>query len=533
MNDGPAPLPTTAYALEARDITKRFPGVLANDHVRFDLRPGEVHALLGENGAGKSTLMNILYGLYQPDEGEILVRGAPVTFHSPRDAIARGIGMVHQHFMLVPPLTVTENIMLGEESVRAGVLLDRQAAATRIRALSEQYTLRVNPDAVVRDLSVGAQQRVEILKAFYRNAEILILDEPTAVLTPQEADDLFVIMEGLRKQGKGIIFITHKLREVLAVADRITVLRLGRVVGHAQADAVSQQDLATMMVGRTISLTGDRADAAADAALGASDVAALAAGTVAPPTAAPILQVSGLRVKDARGQFAVEDVGFDVRPGEIFGIAGVQGNGQTELVEALTGLRPAAAGQMVLDGQVMTNRTPHRLIAAGLAHIPEDRQKYGLVLTYPVADNLVLSTYTQPPFSRGVVLQDGPIRAFATRLVRQFDVRTPSVETPAGNLSGGNQQKVIVARELSRPIRLLIAAQPTRGLDVGSIEFIHSQILAQRDQGRAVLLVSAELDEILALADRVGVMYRGRMVAILPRAEATRERLGLLMAGAG
>jgi ABC-type uncharacterized transport system ATPase subunit len=524
----------SALALEARDLVKRFPGVLANDHVNFDLRRGEIHALLGENGAGKSTLMNVLYGLYQPDEGQILVGGQPVQFRNPRDAIARGIGMVHQHFMLVPPLTVTENIMLGEESVRGGILLDRRSAAARIVELSRQYGLDVNPQALVQDLSVGSQQRVEILKAFYRNADVLILDEPTAVLTPQEADDLFAIMDGLRAQGKSIVFITHKLREVLAITDRITVLRLGRVVGHALAKDVTQQDLATMMVGRTISLTGDRAQQATDAAaLGLGEAVAEHALTQPTPTAPPILKVDGLRVKDTRGNWAVDGVSFDVRPGEIFGIAGVEGNGQTELVEALTGLRPAAAGHVTLESQDVTNRPPHRLITAGLGHIPEDRQKYGLVLTYPISDNLILSTYYQPPFARGVIRQDGPIREFARKLIRAFDIRTPGPDVPAGNLSGGNQQKVIIARELSRPIQLLVAAQPTRGLDVGSIEFIHSQIVAQRNAGKAVLLVSAELDEILALADRIGVMYHGRLVGILPRAQTTRERLGLLMAGGG
>ncbi len=526
-------------ALEARDVTKRFPGVLANDAVNFELRRGEIHALLGENGAGKSTLMNVLYGLYQPDSGEIRVNGMAVQFRNPRDAIARGIGMVHQHFMLVPPLTVTENIMLGQESVR-GLMLDRGTAARRIRALSAQYGLDVDPDTKIRDLSVGTQQRVEILKAFYRAADVLILDEPTAVLTPQEADDLFKIMDGLRAQGKAIVFITHKLREVLAITDRVTVLRQGRVVGHAQAREVTESDLATMMVGRSIALPGQRAQAA-DATAAAMNAAALGLGepmpehaTPAPPTAAaPVLEVSGLRVRNTRGQFAVDDVSFNIAPGEIFGIAGVEGNGQSELVEALTGLRPAAAGTVRLDGHDVTNRPPNALIAAGLAHIPEDRQKYGLVLSYPISDNLVLSTYRQTPFARGVLRQDAPIRAFARRVVAAFDVRTPGGDVAAGTLSGGNQQKVIIARELSRPIRLLVAAQPTRGLDVGSIEFIHSQIVAQRNQGRAVLLVSAELDEILALADRIGVLYRGRLAAVLPRAAATRERLGLLMAGGG
>ncbi|HMA33558.1 MAG TPA: ATP-binding cassette domain-containing protein, partial [Chloroflexia bacterium] len=384
---------------------KRFPGVLANDRVSLDLRRGEVHALLGENGAGKSTLMNVLYGLYQPDSGQVLVDGEAVQFRNPRDAIARGIGMVHQHFMLVPPLTVAENIMLGQESLHAGLILDRRSAARRIAALSQQYGLDVDPHALVRDLSVGAQQRVEILKAFYRQAQVLILDEPTAVLTPQEADDLFTIMAGLRAQGKALVFITHKLREVLAIADRITVLRQGRVVGQAAARDVTEQHLATMMVGRSISLTGDRAQQAADAAaLGLAETPAAAAAAAPVPTAAPVLQVTGLRVKDARGHFAVDGVTFAIRPGEIFGIAGVEGNGQTELVEALTGLRPAAAGQVWLDGHDLTNRTPRRLIQAGVGHIPEDRQKYGLVLAYPISANMVLSTYYLAPYARGVIM---------------------------------------------------------------------------------------------------------------------------------
>ncbi|HUS14361.1 MAG TPA: ABC transporter ATP-binding protein [Chloroflexia bacterium] len=524
--------PTSAApALAARDIVKQFPGVLANDHVSFELRPGEIHALLGENGAGKSTLMNILYGLYQPDAGQVLVAGEEVHFRNPRDAIARGIGMVHQHFMLVPPLTVTENIMLGQESIRAGVLLDRASAAGRIAELSRQYSLEVNPQAYIRDLSVGAQQRVEILKAFYRAANVLILDEPTAVLTPQEADDLFRIMDGLRAQGKSIVFITHKLREVLAIADRITVLRQGRVVGQAAAEAMTEQELATMMVGRSISLTGDRARQATDiAALGLGEP--VAEHALQPQPAAPaILEVRDLRVKNALDQNVVDGVTFTVRPGEIFGIAGVEGNGQEELIEALTGLRPVAAGQVLLAGHDLTSRPPRHMIEAGLGHIPADRQKYGLVLTYPVSDNMVLSTYHLSPFARGIIRQDNAVREFARRLIKAFDVRTPGPEVAAGNLSGGNQQKVIIARELSRPIKLLIAAQPTRGLDVGSIEFIHSQIVAERAAGKAVLLVSAELDEILALADRIGVFYRGKLAAILSRQDATRERLGLLMAG--
>jgi simple sugar transport system ATP-binding protein len=502
--------------------------------VNFQLRRGEIHAVLGENGAGKSTLMNMLYGLYPPDSGQVLVNGTPVRFRNPREAIALGIGMVHQHFMLVPPLTVTENIMLGQESTR-GLVLDRARAAKRIRELSEQYGLDVDPDTKIQDLSVGTQQRVEILKAFYRNAAVLILDEPTAVLTPQEADDLFAIMRGLREQGKSIVFITHKLREVLAITDSVTVLRHGRVVGHADPHTSSESDLATMMVGRSIALPGQRADAASAAAthvaaLGVAAEHAVAKPVVA-PAATPILTVQDLRVRNSRNQIAVDGVSFEIAPGEIFGIAGVEGNGQSELVEALTGLRPTLSGRVTLDDKDVTGRPPKAQIQAGVGHIPEDRQKYGLVLSYPISDNMVLSTYADPPFARGVLRQEQAIRQFAHKLVQQFDVRTPGGDVAAGTLSGGNQQKVIVARELSRPIRLLVAAQPTRGLDVGSIEFIHGQIVAARNAGKAVLLVSAELDEILALADRIGVLYRGRLAAVLPRAAATRERLGLLMAG--
>ncbi len=495
--------------LEVRNVTKRFPGVLANDHISFTLEKAEIHAFLGENGAGKSTLMNILYGLYTPDEGEVFINGQRVEINEPQDAIAHGIGMVHQHFQLVPPLTVTENMMLGAE-VTNGPFLDRRRAARQIRALSEQYGLYVDPDAVVGTLPVGVQQRVEILKMLYREADILILDEPTAVLTPQEADELFEVMRGLVGQGKSIIFITHKLKEVLAVADRITVLRAGRVVGTTTPAETDEHQLATMMVGREVILTVEKKPATP--------------GQV-------VLQVEGLRALDDRFQEAVNGVSFEVRAGEILGVAGVQGNGQTELVEVLTGLRPALAGRVLILGRDVTNCSPRVITEAGTAHIPEDRQKDGLVLTYPILDNLVLNTYYRPPFARGVLMNEPAIVENAERLVETFDVRTPSIYLPTGKLSGGNQQKVIVARELSRPVRLLIAAQPTRGLDVGSIEFIHSEIVEMRDQGAAVLLVSAELDEIMALSDRIAVMYEGRVVAVLDRAEATREGLGLLMAG--
>ncbi|MCX7670809.1 MAG: ABC transporter ATP-binding protein [Anaerolineae bacterium] len=513
-------------ALQAIGITKRFPGVLANDHVNFTLEQGEIHALLGENGAGKSTLMNILYGLYQPDEGQILVGGRPVQMNSPHDAIARGIGMVHQHFMLVPPLTVTENIMLGAESLigptkALGGLaaLDRRSAAARVRALSQQYGLEVDPDARVETLTVGQQQRVEIIKALYRAADILILDEPTAVLTPQEADDLFVIMRSMVQQGKSIIFITHKLREVFAVADRISVMRGGQMVGTVKPAEATREMLAEMMVGRKVILQIDKIEAHP--------------GEV-------VLRVEDLRVEDDRHHRTVDGVSFEVRSGEILGIAGVQGNGQTELAEALTGLRKAVGGKITFLGQDATHAPARRLIEAGLSHVPEDRHKHGLVLSFPIRDNLVLCSYYQSPFANGIALDYAAISAYADIMVRQFDVRTPGIETAVGSLSGGNQQKVIVARELSRIIGqmsindrpgLLIANHPTRELDVGSIEFIHRRIMEARDNGAAVLLISAELDEIMSLSDRIAVMYKGRILDTLDARTATREHLGLLMAG--
>ncbi len=496
-------------ALEVRGITKRFPGVLANDHIDFTLRRGEIHALLGENGAGKTTLMNIIYGLYRPDEGEIYVNGQRVEIHSPSDAIRLGIGMVHQHFMLVPTLTVAENVMLGHE-VSRGPLLDRRRARERILELSRQYGLVVDPDAYVQDISVGHQQRVEIIKALYRGADILILDEPTSVLTPQEAEDLFEVMRSLAAQGKSIIFITHKLKEVLAVADRISVLRAGRLVGTTTPDQATEASLAAMMVGREVLLTVDKLPA---------------------QPGEEVLRVEDLRVLDDRGLVAVDGVSLSVRAGEILGIAGVQGNGQTELVEALTGLRPVESGRIVINGQEVTGRPPRAITEAGSAHVPEDRQRDGMVGSYTVADNLVLNTYYRPPFARGIVRDEQQVAEFAQRLVREFDIRTPSIYALASTLSGGNQQKMIVAREFSRPVALLIAAQPTRGIDVGAIEFIHQQIVRLRDEGAAVLLVSAELDEIMALSDRIAVMYRGQLIAEVPAEEATREQLGLLMAG--
>jgi simple sugar transport system ATP-binding protein len=497
--------------LELRGITKRFPGVVANDDISFDVSGGEIHAMLGENGAGKTTLMNILYGLYHADEGEILIDGTPTRFESPGDAIAAGLGMVHQHFMLIPVFTVTENIILGVEPTEAVAgLLNRRDAHRHVQEISERYGLAVPPDAIIEEIPVGVQQRVEILKALYREAEILILDEPTAVLTPQETEELFAVMRSLREAGKGIIFITHKLKEVLAIADRITVIRRGKIVGSADPKAATDEDLAAMMVGRAVQLTVDKAPA---------------------EPGDPVLEVAGLKVFDDRGHVAVDDVSLQIRAGEIVCVAGVQGNGQTELVEAITGLRQPVEGTIKLAGADITKADADHVLDAGVGHVPEDRLRDGLVVEFSIADNMVLDTYDKPPFARGFVRNDKAVLEAAEERARDFDVRTPSVLQPAGTLSGGNQQKVIVAREFSRPINLLVASQPTRGLDVGSIEYIHSRIVHKRDEGAAVMIVSPELDEVLALADRVLVMYRGRIVGIVPAAEATREGIGLLMAG--
>lgn len=497
-------------ALEAKGITRRCPGVLANDRVDFTLQRGEIHALLGENGAGKSTLMSILYGLYRPDAGEIFRDGRRVTLRSPSDAIALGIGMVHQHFMLVPVFTVAENVLLGAEITRRFGVLDARRASAEVRALSERHGLAVDPDARVQDLPVGVQQRVEILKALHRKAEVLILDEPTAVLTPQEVEELFRVLRGLREQGAAIAIVSHKLREVLSIADRITVMRAGRVVGETRPDEADERRLAEMMVGREVLLTVEKAPA---------------------EPGDEVLRIEGLRVDDARGAPAVRGVSLSARAGEILGIAGVQGNGQTELAEALSGLRRPSAGRVFLAGRDVTGASPRALIEAGLSHVPEDRQRHGLVASYAVADNLVLSTWDRRPFAAHGVRDERAVRANAEALVKEYDVRPPNPDAPAATLSGGNQQKVIIARELGREVSLLLANQPTRGLDVGSIESIHRAIVAARDQGAAVLLISAELDEILGLSDRIAVMYRGEIAAILDAREASRERLGLLMAG--
>ena len=503
--------------LAAHNLTKQFPGVLANDQVNFSVEPGEIHVLLGENGAGKTTLMNMLYGLESPTSGEIWVDNQAVQFSSPNDAIRQGVGMVHQHFMLVPVFTVTENIILGVEQTQrrsrlfGGLgLLDRTSPEQRIRELAAQFSLNVDPKALVGDLPVGIQQKVEIIKALYRGARVLILDEPTAVLTPQEVVELFNVLRVLTAQGMAVIMITHKLKEVLAIADRISVMHQGRMVVTVTPQEADEAKLAEMMVGRKVILQVEKA--------------------IAHPGAA-VLEVENLTVIDERRQQVVTAVNLTVQSGEILGIAGVQGNGQTELVEAITGLRAVQTGHMRIFGQDLTNATPRTIIEAGVGHIPEDREKYGLVKNYFLTDNIALCTYYQKPFAAGVVMQRPAIDAQADRLIPAFDVRPPNPKATAGTLSGGNKQKVIIAREMSRGAKLLIASQPTRGVDVGSIEFIHKQIIAARAEGLGVLLISAELDEILALCDRVAVMFQGSIIATLPIEVATREQLGLLMAG--
>jgi simple sugar transport system ATP-binding protein len=497
--------------LQLRGITKRFPGVLANDSVDLTARSGEILGLLGENGAGKTTLMNILYGLYSADEGEVLIDGEVVHFHDPGDAIAAGIGMVHQHFMLVPVFTVTENVVLGVEPTTVGGLMNMKEAKREVREISSQYGLEVDPEAVIENIPVGIQQRVEIIKVLFREAEVLVFDEPTAVLTPQEVEEFFGIVRGLRDAGKAIIFITHKLKEVIEIADRISVLRRGKVVGTVDPKTTTQEALAELMVGRPVDLVVDK-DAAEP-----TDV---------------VLEVTDLFVADDREQMTVEGVSFEVRAGEIVGVAGVQGNGQTELVEAITGMRRVSAGTLVLDGEDVTAQHPRGIHSRGVAHIPEDRQRRGLVMNFTITENMVLDTYYDEPYSSGIVMDWDAAAEAAERLVDEFDVRTPSITIPASNLSGGNQQKVIVAREFSRPVKLVVASQPTRGLDVGSIEYIHSRIVRARDEGAAVLIVSTELDEVMALADRLLVMFDGRVVAELDPQQVTNADVGLYMAGA-
>jgi general nucleoside transport system ATP-binding protein len=503
-------MPAGTPVLELRGITKRFPGVLANDHVDFELLEGEVHALLGENGAGKSTLMNILYGLYHPDEGEILLKGKKVSFSSAKDAIEAGIGMVHQHFMLIPVMTVAENIVLAEEPTYAGVMLDFRAAKQKVSELSQRFGLAVDPDARIQDITVAQQQRVEILKALFRGAEILVLDEPTAVLTPQEAKELFNIIKGLQAERKSIIFISHKLGEVLEVADRITVLRRGRVIDTVPAEGATEESLARMMVGREVLLRVEK------------------------PPATPadmLLEVEDLHVFDDRGLAKVRGVSFNVRGGEIVGIAGVDGNGQTELIDALTGLRPVAGGQVNIAGATVDHSpTSREMLDLGVGHIPQDRQRRGLVLEFSIAENIAIHDYNSEPDSKFGWLYPSRLIERARRLIRDFDVRGGGPQTPAGALSGGNQQKVVVAREVARNPKVLIAAQPTRGLDVGAIEYVHHRLVAERGDGRAVLLVSLELDEVMSLSDRILVMFEGEIVGEYDPS-VSEEELGIAMTG--
>jgi general nucleoside transport system ATP-binding protein len=497
--------------LELRDISKVFPGVIANDRVSLSLDRGEIVALLGENGAGKTTLMNIVYGLMSDDGGQVLVDDAPVKIRSPRDAIDLGIGMVHQHFMLVQPLTVTENIVLGREPTHFGVI-DFAAARARVREISERYGLKVDPDAKIADLSVGMQQRVEILKALYQGARILILDEPTAVLTPQEVRELFSVIQSFVDQGLAVVLITHKLDEVMAIADRVVVMRDGRVVGETRPAEIDERGLARLMVGRDVVLRVERTPARP------GDVA---------------LAIDGLRVSDDRGLEAVKGVSLTVRDGEIVGIAGVDGNGQRELVEAIVGLRKPTQGTIALKGRDMTRSSTRETIAAGVSHVPEDRQRRGLVLQFDLSENLILGDHTRPPYASRGVLHRAAVVEMAEARIKEYDVRAPSWRVLAGNLSGGNQQKAVLARELGRDPDLLVAAQPTRGLDVGAIEFVHRHMLAERDSGKAILLVSMELEEIMSLSDRILVMYEGRVVAEIAAGEADAERIGYFMTGGG
>ena len=494
--------------LVLRGITKRFGSVVANESISLTVEPGEIHCLLGENGAGKSTLMNVLYGLYKADEGEIELDGVVQHFTGPGDAMAAGIGMVHQHFMLIPVFTVAENVMLGNESTGFAGILDADKARERVTEISQRFGFHVDPDALVEDLPVGVQQRVEIIKALSRDAELLVFDEPTAVLTPQETDELMEIMRQLKQAGKAIVFITHKLREVRAVADRITVIRLGKVVGEADPEA-SNAELASMMVGRPVELVVHKD---------------------APKLGDDALVVTDLRVVDSTGHMHVDGLSFSIRAGEILAVAGVQGNGQTELTEALLGLQDHVSGSVVLDGVELVGRSTRQILDAGVGFIPEDRQVDGLVPNFTIAENLMLNRSFTPPFAKFGSLRIGTLREFAKQKLEEYDIRARDIDSLAANLSGGNQQKVVVARELSRDLRLLVAVQPTRGVDVGSIEFIHKQIVATRDSGIPVLVVSTELDEVVALADRIMVLYRGQVVGVVS-ADTPRETLGLMMTG--
>lgn len=498
------------YVIEMLNIRKEFGTFVANDNITLQLRKGEIHALLGENGAGKSTLMNVLFGLYQPEGGEIRVHGKKVDIENPNIANELGIGMVHQHFMLVEKFTVTENIILGLEP-KSGVTIDRATARKKVMDISEQYGLKIDPDAKIEDISVGMQQRVEILKTLYRGADILIFDEPTAVLTPQEIQELIQIMKRLIAEGKSIILITHKLKEIMQVADRCTVIRRGRYIGTVEVDeTVNEDSLAEMMVGREVNF---------DAEYSKADPQQV------------VLDIQNLVVKDSRGLKAVEGLDLQIRAGEVLGIAGIDGNGQTELIEAISGLKKPESGKVLLNGKDVTGHTPRKMTEAGIGHIPQDRHKHGLILDYSIRDNMVLQTYYKEPFSKRGLMNYKAVAEKAKELIEKFDVRTPSIDVPARALSGGNQQKAIIAREVDRSPDLLIAAQPTRGLDVGAIEFIHEQLIKEREKGRAVLLISFELDEILHVSDRIAVLYEGKIVGIRDPKETTEQELGFLMAG--
>ncbi len=496
--------------LELREITKRFPGVTANDAVSLDLRAGEIHALVGENGAGKTTLMKILYGLYRPDAGSILVRGSRISPRGPRDAIRRGIGMVHQHFMLFPPFTVLENVIIGEEAHRAGVL-SFQAQRRRITALMEENRISVDLDAHVEDISVGIQQRVEIMKILFRGATILIFDEPTAVLTPQEVEELFKTFREMKRQGKGIIFISHKLDEVLEIADRITVIRQGRIVATMDRAEATKPRIAELMVGKPVLMEVDRPDV---------------------KTGRAVLEVKDLRVPSARGYMAVDGLTLSVHAGEIYGVAGVEGNGQSELVRAVAEGGQVSSGDILLEGTSILRWPVRQRRDSGISHIPEDRQKYGLLLPFSIAQNLTLGRHHRPPFVTAAgTVNNAAVRQSAREIIRTFDIRTPSETTPANALSGGNQQKAVVAREIAADPKLLVASQPTRGVDIGATEFIHRQLMKARSEGRAVLLVSADLDELLSLSDRIGVIFKGKIIREFDHEHAVKEEVGLFMTG--
>ncbi|MGX1193880.1 ABC-type uncharacterized transport system ATPase subunit [Metabacillus sp. SLBN-84] len=497
------------YVIEMLGIRKEFPGIVANDNINLQVKKGEIHALLGENGAGKSTLMNVLFGLYQPEKGEIRVKGKPVSITNPNIANDLGIGMVHQHFMLVNNFSVTENIILGNEPTQSGKI-NLKDAEKQVQDISEKYGLAVNPSAKISDISVGMQQRVEILKTLYRGAEILIFDEPTAVLTPQEIKELISIMKTLIKEGKSIILITHKLKEIMEVCDRVTVIRKGEGIGTVNVSETNPNELASLMVGREVLFTTEKTE---------------------PKPAAEVLKIENLTVKDSRNVTVIDSLNLSVRAGEIVGIAGVDGNGQSELIESITGLMNSESGSILLNGKEIRNQKPRKITESGVGHIPQDRHKHGLVLDFPVGENMVLQTYYQKPFSKRGVLNFKAIYEKAEKLIKEFDVRTPGSSTLARSLSGGNQQKAIIGREIDRDPDLLIAAQPTRGLDVGAIEFIHRRLIEQRDKGKAVLLLSFELEEIMNVSDKIAVIYEGKIVAIVNPKETTEQELGLLMAG--